>query len=362
VGNMKKIAFVNEFDLNRNNSAGITVRDLFGEELCEDSLQICLLGGEVVASKHSVILYKSKMNYRAIVDTIKIIKNEKVDVIYTTGNSLKMLTYLFLIRINAKVPILFHYFDNWRESRHPVCTNVLLRLINGKHEQAFVISEEMKEHYQNRYDGNYSVLMVGSPNSVNNGTINSGNKGKFYFLYAGGVHLGRVNALLEFEETLRDHNINGKLIIATFNKDYEENVNKFDEDYTTFLVDIDHHQIANCYAEANALLFVEPAPINQTLFLKYSMSTKIPEYLSSGLPIICISRPGIACYEYFKRNNCAYLATNRDEIETSIYYVTHSDEENKSKVSNALVAALRDFDREKQRDELFRVINQVCSK
>ena len=352
------ILFINEFDLNRNNSAGITVRDLFGEEICNNSMQVSIISGNIIIKKKERILYKSCLNICSVNTSISLINEEQADIIYTTGNSPKMLSYLLAIKHRTRIPIIFHYFDNWRETKRAFLKNLLLKLINGNHEVAFVISDPMNNHYKKKYHGSYTTLMVGSGKPIER---KKRKQNEFVFMYAGGFHLGRGEALARFESILKKTAENCRLEIITFKSDYQRFHERFDENYTSFIIDVNHSDIQQYYEHADALLFVEPAPDNSLCFLKYSMSTKIPEYLASGLPIICISIDGVAPYEYFKTTQSAYLATNEEDTQKCIQWIIQSPIENKRIIDNARLAVARDFDRTKQREILFHVLSDRCN-
>lgn len=353
-----KIVFFNEFNLFKNNSAGITVRDLFEEDVCRRSLQIVYQFGTITCEKEGVCLSKDKISYKSLYKVIRMLKNERADVIYTTGNSIRALFVLCILHLFTHLPVLVHYFDNWREYRHPAVTNFLLRIINGKKEISLVISDEMGHHYKDVFHGEYVTLMVGSGDSVKRNTLH--NSGVYRFLYAGGFHLGRVNALLQFEKALtelRDNNI--KLLIVTFKKDYEQFGHLFNPDITEFKVDVPHSELNQYYNVSQALLFVEPAPKESILFLKYSMSTKIPEYLCSGLPILCYAHPDIAPTHYFQKTESAIVVTQEKELVQSIKSIFNRDII-KNTVESAQLAARRDFSKERQHIILRNTLERVA--
>lgn len=355
-----KVALFNEFDTEKNNSAGITVRDLFGEDYCQKTLRVSVITSHIKAQKDGTTVFDSRFGYNGIIEIKNILKNESIDAIYSTGNSLKMLAFLAYIRLATKIPIIIHYFDNWRETRHPFITNQLLRLISGKKEKAFVISDMMGAHYREKYHGEYTTLMVGSNScSVVKNNMHT-DDGTIRFLYAGGFHLSRGDALLKFEQCLRERSkCNLRLDIVTFQADYEKYYNRFDSTITTFHVDISHEMISAYYQKADALLFVEPAPDECLMFLKYSMSTKIPEYLVSGLPILCISKPGIAPYEYFRKTGTALLATNKKEVYDAIDILVDDQKRINEMVEKAKLTGHRDFDRDHQRNILMNTIESM---
>lgn len=352
-----KVLFVNQFDLFINNSAGITVRDMFGDDFCKKMPKLCIKNNMATYKKDDEELSFS-FGLEKWMRIVNHVKNEKPDIVYSTASSSKVLLFLIYIKLKLKIPVLMHYYDNWREIGSYRAKNALLYLLNGPHERALVISDEMNAYYRKKYHGNYTTLMVGTANKTY-GHIRKTTDGNIELLYAGGLHLGRANALCEIEKAINKHCSGVQLIIATFkNGDgYDKYHNLFDETRTKFLVDIPHEEMEDYYTTVDALLFVESAPDDQLNYLRYSMSTKIPEYLSSGLPIICYAKPGIACYEYFKRTETALLASSYEELIDAIKQVQRNEVEDM--VENARVSAKRDFDHDAQQAVLKQVIEEM---
>ena len=352
-----RLVFFNEFDLFQNNSAGITVRSLFGDEVCRESLQVVSRSKYLFVEQNGKCLIKKKRGFISFLKMIRAIKHYNPDVLYTTGNSISALLLLSLIKITLNIPILVHYFDNWRETGHCSIKNFLLKVISGKKELALVISDEMGLHYKEKYQGDYITLMVGTCNNALK--ISSESLKEIVFLYAGGFHLGRVDALLEIEKELQSiKSFNVILIIATFSNDYEQFHNQFDSKITHFYVDIPHEKVDELYKTAQVLLFVEPAPEDKMTFLKYSMSTKIPEYLSSGIPILCYAHSDIAPTSYFKRTHSAFVVSDRKDLKTTILNIC--EKRNVSTiVENAKVAANRDYSINTQRQLLYGAIDRI---
>ncbi len=355
-----RIIFFNEFSLSQNNSAGITVRDLFGDDVCYNSLQIVYSNKHITVQEKDVIILEAIIGASSFLKLLNIIKKKKADVIYTTGNSIRALALLSFVKIVTQIPILVHYFDNWREIGHPSLKNILLRIINGKKELALVIGDEMGEHYKNKYKGEYVALMVGS--AVINKRIYDATKNNKVFLYAGGFHLGRGLALLDIERGLVHANTQDiKLRILTFKSDYDKYGSLFNPAITEFITDVPHEEIAFYYNTSDVLLFVEPAPEGELTFLKYSMSTKIPEYLASGLPVICYAHPDIASTHYFEKTHSAYVIKEISDLQKAIDSL-NDKQKTEEVIKQAQLAVQKDFNRDNQRKLLYDTLSRIIGK
>ncbi len=353
-----KILFINQFDLFEKNSAAITVRDLFGDSICKKMPRVNIEGNKVYIEDEKCTEEYS-FDYSEWNRIIRVLKKFKADIIYTTASASKILALLIYLKYRTRTPVLMHYFDNWREIGHVNMKNGLLKLLGGSHERALVISDEMNNYYSKRYHGNYTTLMIG--------TIKQGEKrhADHYtnrvkrIMYAGGLHLGRAQALSEVEKIINSTFDCVKLVIATFSQGegYNKYHELFDETKTEFLLDVCHSDMEAYYDKADALLFIETAPEDQLNYLRYSMSTKIPEYLSSGIPILCYAKPGIASYEYFKRTSTALLASTTEEVKKYITEITSTSFP--EMVARAKKAAHNDFDHESQQKKLLNVMDEI---
>ena len=58
-----KVLFINETDIFRNNSSGITIRDLFGEQYCSNSYILGIYDGEFHFQKGKTLIWKKKFKY-----------------------------------------------------------------------------------------------------------------------------------------------------------------------------------------------------------------------------------------------------------------------------------------------------------
>lgn len=355
------VLFINQFDLFMNNSAGITVRDMFGNDYCNEMPKLFVDGNRLLFEQNRIKKTFS-FDFKNWKKVAAFLEMTKPDIVYTTASSSKVLLFLIYIKKRLNIPVLMHFFDNWREIGSVRRKNCLLKLLGWPHERALVISDEMNKYYHKRYHGNYTTLMVGTATHKEKQNRNTASNGKIKLMYAGGLHLGRVDALTEIERVVLDEFENVQLVIATFaeGEGYNKYHTRFDESKTQFLIDVKHEEMDAHYAEANALIFVESAPEEKLNYLRYSMSTKIPEYLSSGLPIICYAKPNIACYEYFKNTGSAILASTADEITHAIEKICQDD--CSDIIDRARKAAQKDFDRSTQRSILTNIMSGMIYK
>lgn len=363
-----KVLIVNQQSVNKNNATGITLRSLWGDwppdhllEVYTDNYEthatdklsiesICiptniineLAHGKAAKKVNAEIKQVSietkqsiKTTFRQAVvlalDLVPIMIPESVEsrirafqpeIIYTLGATVNTLQLVYRLSSKLDIPVIIHYMDNWSEhlqwesnplikpyrraldKQHIRCLN---RCRNG-----LAISPQMAEEYSKKYGIPFSFIM----NSVDVGSFHLEPKRlgeSVEFVYAGGLHLDRWKALVDFSRAIIDADINGKLHIYTS----RENADLYQAcfpDNTEFHEPVDHSSIIEVYRTADILVHTETNNPLLAGFFKYSISTKIPEYLSSGRPVIFFGPKELGLYQYLKTHNAAYVASTYDEL------------------------------------------------
>jgi glycosyltransferase involved in cell wall biosynthesis len=143
------------------------------------------------------------------------------------------------------------------------------------------------------------------------------------FVYAEGLHLNLHKQLLEIETTIQKANeessgAKGKLLIYTSERDRALYEKQFDCKTTSFLLYVPHDQIQGVYNNADILVHVEAFDSELIACTKYSISTKISEYMLSEKVILCYAPRNIAVYEYIESNDAGLFAPNFDEMQKAI--------------------------------------------
>lgn len=72
------------------------------------------------------------------------------------------------------------------------------------------------------------------------------------------------------------------------------------------------------FFSSDALLNVEAFDYITKARVKYSVSTKIADYIASGIPIFAYGPDGIASIEHLKRNDCAIIATQSKDLTSKL--------------------------------------------
>ena len=257
------------------------------------------------------------------------IKEFKPEVIYTVGESVATLRLAYQISIKLDIPIVIHFMDNWKNSIE-WADNPLLRhyqknlsryckLCYTRTNECIAISDRMAEAYEQETGVKHSVIM----NSIDTQKFycqQRNDDGVIRFVYAGGLHLGRdkalrnigecIDRLCDKEKKVAEFSIyTSACNIDLFSKQFENLTN------TRFHLAIPHEQICELYRNSDVLIHVESSELHSNEFFKYSISTKISEYLATGRPFLFYGPENIYLFHFLRNNQLSYTASDEGQVE-----------------------------------------------
>lgn len=248
------------------------------------------------------------------------------DVIYTMGARFGINNLTFSLAKYYGCNVCVHYMDNWRETRY--CELPSYLRLNQKlnysvdrlekiSKKSLVISSKMSSAYSMEYGHTYDVIMNSVQVPDSHESQNNGNA-CVLFTYAGGLHLDRYKPLLEVEKAIKEMDGNARLRICTSNRDRNEYQSLFDSRYTEFINFVPHNEVFRIYQSSDVLIHIESFAPDRMEYTKYSLSTKIPEYMASGKPILLYAPSSIAVFEYVSHGKTGLCAENREMLVESV--------------------------------------------
>lgn len=168
----------------------------------------------------------------------------------------------------------------------------------------FTISEPMSRAYESEF-GRKSFLAVNMVDSLKDNSI-KGDKNKITLIYAGSLYYGRDIVLsrlsLAIEKYISQNN-QRKIELKVFTNNFlDDNQKKkiSGGKSTKFYEAIKKEELKVQLNRADILVFVESFEEKQIEKTKYSLSTKVPEYLSLHKPILAIGPIEIGSMQYLK--------------------------------------------------------------
>lgn len=246
--------------------------------------------------------------------------------IYTLGASVSALRLAHRISVRRNVPIVIHFLDHWaghlqwegnslvRPYRKRLDRWLARCMERTRH--ILTVSEPMAEAYEQRFQKPCNVLM----NAVDLAAFRLAPKqpdGAIRLIYAGGLHLNRWRALLDIGRALGQMQAGVRLDIYTDEASQRWN-GAFVGLPVAFHPAVSHETIAEVYSGADILVHCESDDPLLKGFYQYSISTKIPEYLATGRPILYYGPEDTGVYGYLSKQNAAFIASQPDALPQTI--------------------------------------------
>ena len=254
------------------------------------------------------------------------------EVIYTVGESVTALDIAYRLSKNFDIPIVIHFMDNWKHSiewySNPLLKGYQKRLKRycdlcySRSTYCIAIGEQMSKAYETETGIKHGIIM----NSIDTNLFSCAPRTAgevIHFVYAGGLHLGRDKALQHIGECIEQVCAKtGKHALFCIYTS-PENIDLYEAEFahlknTKLCRAVAHDQIYDIYRESDVLVHVESTALESNEFFKYSVSTKISEYLATGRPFLFWGPKSIYLFGFLRDNQLAYTVSNEIELEDSI--------------------------------------------
>ncbi len=297
-------------------------------------------------------------------------------VIYTVGESVSRLKLSYDLSNKLNIPIVIHFMDNWKKciewASNPLLTRYQKKLgyycdlCYSRSTECIAIGERMADAYMKESGVKHSVIM----NSIDTSSYYCEPKasvGKVQFLYAGGLHLGRDEALRKIGKCIdyacRETGKQAEFLIYTSEDNIALYADEFKSlEHTKLVTAVPHERIRELYRKADVLVHVESSALTSNEFFKYSVSTKISEYLATGRPFLFWGPKGIYLLDLLRENKLAYTASCIEEAQHIVLEMMNDCHNEYSE--NALKYAENNFDIAVAQERFRQVIDNVhiCGK
>lgn len=262
----------------------------------------------------------------------------KPEAIYTTMGNIRIIKLANKLSARYKIPVYPHFMDDWINTLYTgsklisIPRYILLKQLRKLFSNSiggFCISEKMCREYKNRYGVDFIPLMNIVPEEKIMQEKKTNIKDKIVFSYFGGLHLNRWKTLKQLssvlEKVTKDSGKQNKLILYTGLDDLNHYKNEFTSSVVEMPGPVEHDKIIAKMREADFLVHVESFDSSVITYTQHSISTKIPEYLASGVPVVAIGPGNLASIEYLKNNNCGIIIED-NSIEKMEYIIKQAIE------------------------------------
>jgi glycosyltransferase involved in cell wall biosynthesis len=206
----------------------------------------------------------------------------------------------------------------------------------------FVIGSKMKNEYQRRFDGKYEVLMncVDKDNSKLVKFIT--NRDKIRFIYAGSLHTNRWKTLMIIGKCLQELYNEGIesefLIFCPIEPRLKEIKAITLPPVMQYCGSLKKEELNEQFYNADVLVHIEAFDRNSKHITRLSISTKIPEYLSTGVCVLAVGPQDVASIQYLSDSQTGITITtnNAKIIKKSLKQIILNKELRESLKENAI--------------------------
>ena len=178
-----------------------------------------------------------------------------------------------------------------------------------------VVSQKMSDEYSSRFGGNYVVLTNAIPTDtvVRYASMNA----TIRLLYAGNLSLNRWKVLALIGECLeeldKEDNLRGELsIYSVVAPRGRESSSLSRSPFCEFKGRLEPLVLRQAKIDSDILVHVEAFDRQNRSATRFSMSTKIPEYLASGRCIFAVGPGDVASMEYIAQHDLGVVAISDD--------------------------------------------------
>ena len=139
------------------------------------------------------------------------------------------------------------------------------------------------------------------------------------FSYLGTFYFDRYRSLIEIAEALRKINSSYRLDVYGNLQGFEEAREAFEHcDAINYCGMVPYSEVLNIIYSSDIVFQAEAFDEEKIYALKYGFSTKVADSICSGSNFFSYAPECVAFMHYLKKNDCAWFATNREELEDKL--------------------------------------------
>lgn len=163
-------------------------------------------------------------------------------------------------------------------------------------------------------------------------------------VYTGNLGCGRWKTLATIGENLREISKQGfpcRIQIFSSSKLSKQMERKLKlDDVVVFCGEVSSDSIRAIQKNADVLVHVESLSIIEASEVRLSFSTKIIDYLTCNRCILAVGHEGVASINYFVRNHCAQVVTNKSKLFESLKEIIVNENKRVVLATEAVNAAI----------------------
>jgi len=270
-------------------------------------------------------VYKLKLS----IEFTEWIMNYNPDIIYAQASNLQLVKFINQLTDEFKIPYVLHIMDNHYNTMikggilKPYWTSVLKKeyfklLKNSK--SRLSISAGMSKIYKKKFGLDFQPCHnpVDCDSWLKYSKTNWKRSIPFTLMYAGRIGIGNEDSLIDIAEAVEelvDEGLDVRLKVQL-------NINSFNVPprlvtlkYTQLHNFIEYNQLPQVLSNADVLVIPIDFDEKSQRYIKYSMPTKVTEFMITGVPILIYAPEDTAMVQYAKVNDWALIVSKKDKNE-----------------------------------------------
>lgn len=220
------------------------------------------------------------------------------------------------------------------------------------------IGPKMSSEYERRLKKNCIELMNSVyPNQAPPFFEKKDDKSTFELVYAGNLHSNRWRTIIKIGEVIRDKGLKIRLKVYTKSALTARVQQRLSKTASIQMCGgLKPDEVEAVLKRADGLLFVESFDRKSKASTKYSLSTKIPEYLNSHKPILAYGPGDISSIDYLRENKLAITCSRKRDIASCLTLLLQERHSERYKFINDFVVQNHSIEvnREKMKQVLLR--------
>jgi glycosyltransferase involved in cell wall biosynthesis len=301
------------------------------------------------------------------------------ELLYFHVSSLEGILFAKELRDYLKIPAAIHMMDDWpstigkkgllKKFWRTKIDRELRQLLN-KVDLYLSISNAMTSEYLSRYNKNFIAFhnpietKSWQPYSKTDFKLNNND---IKILYSGRIGPGITESLIEVAHAIDSiNNIGMKIKLLIQSPSWDYNIIKRLQEYKCVIINpiVDYSELPKVFSQADLLLIANDFSNQGIDFLRYSMPTKISEYMISGTPVLVYAPGETAVSRFVSDNECGYCITDQstEKLSYAIQFLISDEEFRKRLSQNSVRIAKELFDAEKVRKEFHQLLINLSKK
>ena len=183
------------------------------------------------------------------------------------------------------------------------------------------ISEQMKQAYDQEFGASGQVIMTGTAEAASVPIVlreQFSIDDPMRLCYMGRLGMGRLQAILSLADSIEKATLPVKILVYTTETNEEMLAPLRLSRVISLEEPVAFVKVVDTMRQCDVALHIESFDEAMMVRTRYSVSTKIPSMLATGMPILAVGPNDIASMQYLRKTRGAVLVTKPDEIAEGI--------------------------------------------